>query len=291
MLPVVQACRLSWLAVVAISCTGKQEAVQGRPGTTSQDVAVPDASPAWTKAIAAIQSADGQAASRLYRGIRLLPHPQLQPLGKNPATGLWEFEFAAPDSLDLTRQPPSRTTSQLRDGDEDRITFVLLPGGTLPAEEGQPPDHRHSVELRPFFLSKHELTRAQWRRLAGIEASAGTEATLTSTRLPADNIQWEQATEALSQHGMLLPSELQWEYACRAGSTTPWWTGRSADSMRGKENVESDTLYPVGSFADNAFGLHDMGGNISEWCRDTFGPFGNEQTGDGLRPTPAAGMS
>src|SRR5262249_50968412 len=92
---------------------------------------------------------------------------------------------------------------------------------------------------------------------------------------------------------MTVPTELQWEYGARGGTTTPWWTGRTIDSVLGKENVwpkderPHDVPLPVGSLEPIPFGLFDTLGNLSEWCLDEYrvieNETPNERDGDGLR--------
>ena len=97
----------------------------------------------------------------------------------------------------------------------------------------------------------------------------------------------------LRHEGLVLPTELRWEYAIRAGSTTSWWTGDTEESVRAKENIgrgRGDML-PVGSKAANPFGLFDMGGNVWECCLDQYGDYGTERTSDGLRPSAGDGSA
>jgi formylglycine-generating enzyme required for sulfatase activity len=92
---------------------------------------------------------------------------------------------------------------------------------------------------------------------------------------------------------MGFPSELQWEYAIRAGTTTTWWTGNDEKGIVAKENIGGDNprLLPVGSMSPNNFGLFDMGGNLVEWCADDYGAHGTEGAGDGRRPEPPGGST
>jgi formylglycine-generating enzyme required for sulfatase activity len=152
-------------------------------------------------------------------------------------------------------------------------------------------------KLAAYFLSKYEVSRAQWRRLAGHDASASTSDAYPggthSSLQPAERIDWSEAQEVLLETGLRLPSEARWEYAARAGTTTPWWTGVERESLRGAANLadvrstgwgdvvpsersdwpELDDGFagtaPIGSLRPNAFGLHDVCGNVSEWCSDT----------------------
>jgi formylglycine-generating enzyme required for sulfatase activity len=84
------------------------------------------------------------------------------------------------------------------------------------------------------------------------------------------------------------PSETQWEYGCRAGTATTWWTGNDAKSLVGAANVSHDNktstnIQPVNTLRANGFGLHDVHGNVWEWCGDTYSADAVPRVGDGLR--------
>ena len=110
----------------------------------------------------------------------------------------------------------------------------------------------------------------------------------------------------LRQLGLLLPTEAQWEYAARAGSHHPWWPGRKPEDLQGVANLSDaysaangapfewaveeglndgfTTHSPVGWYRANPFGLHDVHGNVMEWCRDRYGSYSLPvRPGDGLR--------
>jgi formylglycine-generating enzyme required for sulfatase activity len=161
---------------------------------------------------------------------------------------------------------------------------------SLPEES--PP---REVALRPFFISKYEMTQGQWVRCQGQNPSRyqPARANLFSLLHPVEEVSWSDCGTVLGRMGLVLPTEAQWEYACRARSRTPWWTGPHRDSLRGAVNIADSRAAsegmrwpaiadwpefhdnwavhaPVGTFRANRFGLHDVHGNVWEWCQDSY---------------------
>ena len=126
-------------------------------------------------------------------------------------------------------------------------------------------------------------------------------------------VSWEEASELMRRQALALPTEAQWEYAARAGTDSPWWTGSTRETLRGAENLMDRTVArqnsspsakleferwladghvvhaPVGSYRANPWGLHDMLGNVGEWCREFYvSPYrASEAPGDGFQDVPA----
>jgi formylglycine-generating enzyme required for sulfatase activity len=176
------------------------------------------------------------------------------------------------------------------------LEMVAIPGGKFlmgsPSTEAERYDDespQHEVTVPPFFMGKYPVTQAQWRTVAALE-QVNRElnpdpSNFKGDNLPVEQISWYEAVEfcaRLSEHTgqhYRLPSEAEWEYACRAGTTTPFYFGETitadfasynaevtyADEPKGKS---ANQTTPVGSFLPNLFGLYDMHGNVWEWCYD-----------------------
>ena len=226
----------------------------------------------WEQARIAIAAADGVTASEAYRAdkIDLVPQLGLVPIGMNPVSRLWEF-------LDLRSAWEGRTP--MRTGD------LTLPGhaadGSLPVHPANgivfvliPGDWSRSV--LPFFLSRYELTNDQWSRLQSpSQRRAGQPAAATE---PAVNISEVDAVRTLKPWGMHLPRLEDWRHAIACGADLPTSYSTTDLITLGNTYLREDgysRVAPIGSFPPNAWGLHDMLGNVSEWTMTTFRALGN----------------
>ncbi len=155
-------------------------------------------------------------------------------------------------------------------------TFVMgAPAGEARTEQESALERQHTVTIsRPFYMGKYELTQAQFERVTGQNPSA-----TRGGDLPVHNVSWQVAQDfcvrASAQTGrqMQLPTEAQWEYACRAGTTTRYHSGNTTADLSavGWWAGNSDRrLHAVGELKPNAWGLYDMHGNIREFVRDYF---------------------
>ncbi|MCZ8223391.1 MAG: SUMF1/EgtB/PvdO family nonheme iron enzyme [Microcystis sp. LE19-84.1B] len=150
---------------------------------------------------------------------------------------------------------------------------------------------QHLVKVPAFYMSQTPITQAQWRAIAAtakIDIDLELEpSNFKGDELPVERVNWYQATEFCkrlsreTKREYRLPSEAEWEYACRAGTTTPFYFGETITGELANYNAgytyagEAKGEYrqqttPVGQFPPNAFGLYDMHGNVWEWCADTW---------------------
>lgn len=186
-------------------------------------------------------------------------------------------------------------------GDDKFLELVWIPSGTFmmggetSAEEvaklsagkakyfaNEHPQHEVTIS-RGFWLGKYEVTQEQWEAVMDSNPSD----CRGEKNLPVENVTWDDCQEflrklnVLSGPGFRLPSEAEWEYACRAGTTSAFCFGETIST----EQVNYDGRYtydtglksicrykttPVGSFPANAWGVHDMHGNVWEWCADYY---------------------
>ncbi|OBQ42247.1 MAG: hypothetical protein AN484_18880 [Aphanizomenon flos-aquae WA102] len=182
---------------------------------------------------------------------------------------------------------------------DTQLEMMLIPGGTfimgsLPEELEHQEDEspQHFVTVQPFFMGKYQVTQAQWRFVAQLpQVNRELEqdpSHFKGDNRPVESVSWEDAVEfcdRLSQYTgrtYRLPSEAEWEYACRAGTTTPFHFGQTITTDLanydgestygdGVEGVNRGETTEVGSFGvANNFGLYDMHGNLDEWCLDDW---------------------
>jgi len=164
------------------------------------------------------------------------------------------------------------------------MKLVLIPAGKFmmgspDSEKGRDENEgQHEVTLsKPFYMGVTEVTQAQYEAIMGTNPSNFKGATS-----PVDNVSWNDATEFCKKlsdktnQAVRLPTEAEWEYACRAGSTTKFSFGDAHESLGDyawySTNSGSKTR-PVGQKKPNAWGLYDMHGNVWEWCADRYGAY------------------
>ncbi|MEB3825989.1 formylglycine-generating enzyme family protein, partial [Phormidium sp. CCY1219] len=201
-------------------------------------------------------------------------------------------------AIDRQQREAEYFTEDLRQG--IGLEMVRIPAGTFimgspQTESGRDKNEgpQHQVKVPEFFIGKYPVTQAQWQAVMGNNPSY-----FTGDNLPVENVFWHDAVafcEQLSEKtGRVyrLPSEAEWEYACRAGTTTPFHFGETitpelanyngnypyAEEEKGEYRKKTT---PVGNFPPNAFGLQDMHGNVWEWCQDTWHANYNGAPSDG----------
>jgi len=178
------------------------------------------------------------------------------------------------------------------------LELVAIPGGSFlmgaPESELESVDNerpQHRVEVPEFYLGRYQVTQEQWNVVASwepVERELNPDpAMFKGNRRPVEQVSWEDAKEfcqrlsRATERTYRLPSEAEWEYACRAGTKTPFHFGetltselanyRATDTYgNGPKGQYRGETTEVGSFPANVFGLHDMHGNVWEWCEDDW---------------------
>jgi formylglycine-generating enzyme required for sulfatase activity len=186
-------------------------------------------------------------------------------------------------------------------GNNVKMRLVLIPAGKFmmgsPATEagrGSDEGPQHEVTIsRPFYMGVFEVTQEQYEQVMGVNPSG-----FKGAKNPVENVSWDDAVEfckklsARTGKKVVLPTEAQWEYACRAGTTTAFHTGDALEPGQANANFPSNPgvwdrimawlgmssgqkaktfgTTPAGSFPPNGFGLYDMHGNVFEWCSDWY---------------------
>ena len=294
-----------------------------------EQVSLDEALDAWQEAITRI------ATNPKYAVFADRPFKEqigLVPIGPDPDSGLEEFWHVGTGA----RPKHDATSGHVVMRDATGVVFILLPGGTFTMGSRDPDaDHAvgtpnvnpvlrsdeqppHAVSLAPFFVSKFELTQAQWLRVAGSNPSWFQEQDGIGRAYPAtspvEQVWWDVAHDQCAALELRLPTEAQWEYAARAGTTSVYWCGddpaeidhRKAGNIFDQKAISvgysvpktgsteawddgfSDVA-PVGTFTANPFGLHDVIGNVWEWCEDEYaGDYESApaRPGDGERSLP-----
>ncbi len=239
----------------------------------------------------------GIGAVLLGRGILKLNDWKLPPLEPPSTSGeMAEFNVATVNIQDkkitVERKQAEFRTEKLGDG--ANLELMVIPGGTfkMGSSDGQVYDReipQHEVSIQSFLMGKYSVTQAQWKAVAALpkveQELNHAPSYFKGSNRPVEQVSWDEAVEfcqRLSQktgREYCLPSEAEWEYACRAGTTTPFHFGETLTSDlanyratfpygSGPKGKYREQTTNVGSFPENAFGLCDMHGNVWEWCLD-----------------------
>ncbi len=196
------------------------------------------------------------------------------PLSKGGQGGLTlpTFQFTTV-TVNSWGQITSRTDKEAKyyrqnQGNGIFIDMVAIPGGKFQMGEDS---GQHQVTVPSFYLAKYPITQAQYQAIMGQNPSG-----FKGSDLPVDTVNWNDAVEfcqKLTQktgQAYRLPSEAEWEYACRAGTTTPFHFGDTITTDLANYGNNRKQTTPVGTFPPNPWGLYDMHGNVWEWCQDVW---------------------
>ena len=215
------------------------------------------------------------------------------------------FGFSSKVELNLSRSQAQYFTEDLGNGITLDLAYILggsflmgSPKSEKNSYENERPQHK--VTVPAFFMGKFQITQAQWKAIASLPKIKcdlnPNPSNFKGDDRPVEQVSWEDAVEfcqRLSKYTgkeYRLPSEAEWEYACRAGTTTPFHFGDTITTdlanydgnytcANGPKGEYRQKTTSVGNFPPNAFGLYDMHGNVREWCQDDwYGNYENAST-------------
>ena len=183
-----------------------------------------------------------------------------------------------------------------------KINMVSIPSGCFAMGDIQGVGsynerHVHTVTLSAFEISATEITQGQFK---AVMSGANPSGFHGDDNLPVDSVTWDEAVEFCAALGsnFHLPTEAEWEYACRAGTTTNFYTGNAIstnlitstdlDKAGWYDSISSSMTHAVGGKTANAFGLYDMHGNVLEWCNDWWNGSAGYTTESVINPTGAS---
>jgi formylglycine-generating enzyme required for sulfatase activity len=180
----------------------------------------------------------------------------------------------------------STATAPIATGTEIEMKFAWIPPGRFLMGSDKvgagTPVHRVTI-AKGFWMGVYPVTQDQFEAVMGYNPSS-----VRGPAHPVENVNWFDAQEFCQEFGKLtgrpirLPTEAEWEYACRASATSDYWSGNDEAALKrvGWFSGTSDNqTHPVGKLEKNKWGLSDVHGNVWEWCTDWFGPYlANDQT-------------
>jgi serine/threonine protein kinase/formylglycine-generating enzyme required for sulfatase activity len=275
--------------------------------------------PDWNRAIASISDPDSCPE---YDGLKIEPITGLVPIGRDPDCGLWEFAHLQTGDVPRRNEQGRLVLTEgtglvfvlipggsflLGENPPNIAEYDRYRMPSMAPTDGVGYPEPRQVPVEPFLLSKYEMTQGQWLRVTGENPSVRHPGkphnTLWTTLLhPVEAVSWNDCSQVLGQMNLRLPEEAEWEYATRAGTHTIWWTGNEPESLIGAANLRDQTCArygstntppepwddgfalhaPVGSLRPNGFGLHDVCGNVYEWCNDAYVTPGSSSVSNGV---------
>jgi len=212
--------------------------------------------------------------------------------------GAQKPEVKQPEPQVLPPEPATGAPAQRTFTNGIGMSFMLIPAGSFTmgsptSEPGRDTDEQqHPVTIsKPFYLQTTEVTQKQWTQVMGNNPAYFKDC---GDDCPVEWVSWDDAQEFIRRlnqkeggKGYRLPSEAQWEYACRAGSTGSFCFG-DEEAKLGEYawyyGNSGSKPHPVGKKKPNAFGLYDMHGNVFEWCQDRYGDYPTSQVTDPTGP-------
>ena len=214
--------------------------------------------------------------------------PRFQLGGTNPRCN---GPMVCPDAIQVSPNSPPTVVSETRFPFSKRFTntlgmhFVRIDPGTFimgrPAAAPEPPgdespnDIQHRVSItRAFYIQTTHVTQAQWKAMMGSNPSL-----LKGDEYPVTNIKWKDSVDFCRQlsrsdgKSYRLPTEAEWEYSCRAGTTGPYGGGKSLEEVGWFHENSGNNIHPVAQKLPNGWDLYDMHGNVWQWCSDYIGDY------------------
>jgi formylglycine-generating enzyme required for sulfatase activity len=196
-------------------------------------------------------------------------------------------EAAKTAQMELAKSMRKVIEPQIDLGKGIKLEMVLIPAGKFAmGDRGK----EHEVTLtKHYYMGKYEVTQEQWQAVMGKNFSE-----TKGTRLPVAYVSWNDCQDfikrlnAKTNGGYRLPTEAEWEYACRAGTTTAYSYGDNITKIDANYGPEGKSV-EVGSYKANAFGLYDMHGNVLEWCEDWYGDYPAGAAADPKGPVTGKG--
>ncbi|MEZ6184593.1 MAG: formylglycine-generating enzyme family protein [Planctomycetota bacterium] len=171
------------------------------------------------------------------------------------------------------------------------VQLHLIPGGRArlgPGRDGRNLEAHREVTLPPLLVGRFPVRQAEWDLRPGED-----ERSFVGAELPIEGVTWHAARAWLTAVGLRLLSEAEWEYACRAGTTSDYFWGPTPDptyAWYGEGSACTTHSTRLHAEACNAFGLVDVCGNVAEWCEDVYGPYGAHMPRDGSPVQARGGM-